>query len=312
VGFPVDKLPKRYRIDESGRRVLVGLSIEETFEFETLSDLAPLDDSGSPFPWRDGVPIEETSNASRDKLCPLLIEEIRRGADKRPIFYLSSLGSKTLECRPLAAKIRGDRSIIGIEIGGLPLTVLRSMKETARRVTLEIRRLQPIGPYCIIGYSFGGNLGIEVAWQLISLGQAIEQLIILEADLCKSSPNLLGKIAQQLWALSDKTFREKFEYLVRKFRHRLSWTQPFSNEVTRACFDAYKSHVPKPFFVSIVFFLSVIMNGWLSTSRDLTLGWGEVCSDGVEVIPVPCNHSQFFEEPYVSNIAAHINSVIRD
>ena len=57
MGFPVDKFPKRYHIDESGRRVLVGLSIEETFEFETLSDLAPLDDSGSPIPWRDGVPI---------------------------------------------------------------------------------------------------------------------------------------------------------------------------------------------------------------------------------------------------------------
>jgi hypothetical protein len=57
VGFPVDKLPKRYGVDKSGCRVLVGLSIEETFEFETLSDLAPLDDSGSPIPWRDGVPI---------------------------------------------------------------------------------------------------------------------------------------------------------------------------------------------------------------------------------------------------------------
>ena len=57
MGFPVDKLPKRYRVDKHCRRVLVGLSIEETFEFETLDDLAPLDDSGSHIPWRDGVPI---------------------------------------------------------------------------------------------------------------------------------------------------------------------------------------------------------------------------------------------------------------
>jgi hypothetical protein len=64
VGFPVDKLPKRYRIDESGRRVLLGLSIEETFEFETLSELALLDESGSPIPWRDGVPI-----TSRERRC---------------------------------------------------------------------------------------------------------------------------------------------------------------------------------------------------------------------------------------------------
>jgi hypothetical protein len=57
VGFPVDKLPKRYRVDKRGRRALVGLSIEETFEFETLDDLAPLDDTGGHIPWPDGVPI---------------------------------------------------------------------------------------------------------------------------------------------------------------------------------------------------------------------------------------------------------------
>ena len=64
MGFPVDKLPKRYRIDKSGRRVLVGLSIEETFEFETLDDLAPLDSSGNHIPWPDGVPI-----TSRERRC---------------------------------------------------------------------------------------------------------------------------------------------------------------------------------------------------------------------------------------------------
>jgi hypothetical protein len=64
VAFPVDRLPKRYRVDKDGHRVLVGLSIEETFEFETLSDLAPLDDSGSPIPWRDGIPI-----TSRERRC---------------------------------------------------------------------------------------------------------------------------------------------------------------------------------------------------------------------------------------------------
>jgi hypothetical protein len=64
VGFPVDKLPKRYHLDKSGRRVLVGLSIGETFEFEALSELAPLDDTGSPIPWRDGVPL-----TSRERRC---------------------------------------------------------------------------------------------------------------------------------------------------------------------------------------------------------------------------------------------------
>ena len=41
-----DHLPRRYFVDESGRRVLIGLSIDETFEFETLDDLPALDEGG--------------------------------------------------------------------------------------------------------------------------------------------------------------------------------------------------------------------------------------------------------------------------
>jgi hypothetical protein len=57
VAFPTDLLPKRYGTDKEGRRVLIGLSVEETFEFETLDDFSPLDETGTSIAWRDGVPI---------------------------------------------------------------------------------------------------------------------------------------------------------------------------------------------------------------------------------------------------------------
>jgi hypothetical protein len=57
VTFPTDQLPRRYRIDENGRRVLVGLSVEETFEFETLEDIPPWMRQSGHVRWQDGVPI---------------------------------------------------------------------------------------------------------------------------------------------------------------------------------------------------------------------------------------------------------------
>jgi hypothetical protein len=42
-----DSSPRRYYVDKKGRRVLVGLTIEETFEFEQLDRLDPLDKSGT-------------------------------------------------------------------------------------------------------------------------------------------------------------------------------------------------------------------------------------------------------------------------
>jgi hypothetical protein len=55
LGFPF--VPKRYGVDEHGRRALLGLTLQETFKFETLDDLSPLDETSTHIAWRDSVPI---------------------------------------------------------------------------------------------------------------------------------------------------------------------------------------------------------------------------------------------------------------
>ena len=52
-----DHLPRRYFVDERGRRVLIGLTIEETLEFETLDNLPALTEGGDCVAWDvDGKP----------------------------------------------------------------------------------------------------------------------------------------------------------------------------------------------------------------------------------------------------------------
>jgi hypothetical protein len=43
---PREFRPRRYYINEQGQRILIGLSVEETFAFETLERLLPADESG--------------------------------------------------------------------------------------------------------------------------------------------------------------------------------------------------------------------------------------------------------------------------
>ena len=47
-------LTRRHSIDERGRRVLVGLTAEESREFETLDSLSPSDGSGNRIAWTFG------------------------------------------------------------------------------------------------------------------------------------------------------------------------------------------------------------------------------------------------------------------
>jgi hypothetical protein len=45
---------ERYTIDQNGRRVLVGLTLAETREFETLDSLPPSDSGGNRITWTFG------------------------------------------------------------------------------------------------------------------------------------------------------------------------------------------------------------------------------------------------------------------
>ena len=52
--------PRRYYVDENGHRVLIGLNVEETFEFEALDETSPVADDGS-IAWKSAgeMPVTE-------------------------------------------------------------------------------------------------------------------------------------------------------------------------------------------------------------------------------------------------------------
>lgn len=52
-----DHSPRRYFVDRDGRRALIGLTLEETTEFETLDSLPAPDQSCTRVAWgEDGIP----------------------------------------------------------------------------------------------------------------------------------------------------------------------------------------------------------------------------------------------------------------
>lgn len=58
-----DQPPRRYFVDQGGRRVLIGLTLAETTEFETLDSLRALDESGNNVGWdENGIPATTRQN----------------------------------------------------------------------------------------------------------------------------------------------------------------------------------------------------------------------------------------------------------
>ncbi|KAI9801586.1 MAG: Type I Iterative PKS [Sarcosagium campestre] len=76
----------------------------------------------------------------------------------------------------------------GLTVFGLNCPFLKSPRDytcgisgVAQIYITEIRRRQPNGPYIIGGWSVGGVIAYEAAYQLIQSGETVEQLILIDA-----------------------------------------------------------------------------------------------------------------------------------
>jgi len=112
-----------------------------------------------------------------DRLLP-----IRTKGDRPPIFCLPPAGGLSWSYSPLARFVPSDIPLYGLQASGLdgrrPLST--SLREAAAEAIELIRSVQPAGPYHLLGWSYGGALGHEIAVQLQAAGERIGGLIILD------------------------------------------------------------------------------------------------------------------------------------
>jgi acetoacetyl-CoA synthetase len=93
---------------------------------------------------------------------PAGVEEIKAGTADRPLFCMPGIEHAAFRYLPLVAKMHTRRAILAVELHNLKQGPA-SIEGMAGAIVRRIREVQPFGPYAIIGYSFGGNLAVEVA-----------------------------------------------------------------------------------------------------------------------------------------------------
>lgn len=114
-----------------------------------------------------------TANASN------LIEVSRTGT--RNLFLVHPAGGTTTCYVELARHTGDDLNIIGLYFPERYLGEQLTMRDLAERYLAAIRDHQPTGPYLIGGYSFGGNLAVEIALRLESAGEVVERLVMIDS-----------------------------------------------------------------------------------------------------------------------------------
>ncbi|MGW4366355.1 amino acid adenylation domain-containing protein [Nocardia takedensis] len=143
-------------------RLGVALAVQSIFEHDTIGKQARALADGNAVDLSRAVPLAGTGTT--------------------PVFLWPGLGGYPMNLRALAEAITGPacRSY-GLQAYGLNEgePVDPTITAMARRDIEHLRRVQPHGPYNLLGYSFGARVAFEVAHQLEQAGETVARVILL-------------------------------------------------------------------------------------------------------------------------------------
>jgi len=113
---------------------------------------------------------------------PTLVR-LKPGAENPPVFIAHGLGGSVMDFFQPVRHIETDHAIYVMQARGIDGLdePLASIEEMAEFYLDAIRRLQPRGPYALMGYSLGGLVVLEMAQRLSANGEKVALLAMLDA-----------------------------------------------------------------------------------------------------------------------------------
>ncbi|KAF9378741.1 hypothetical protein BGX21_002830 [Mortierella sp. AD011] len=121
--------------------------------------------------------VDDTQEDLLDILMPL-----RTQGSRRPLFCVHALLGLAWSYTGLLSHLPKDQPIYGLQARGfsgkgkLP----ESIEDMAKDYIDQIRRVQPHGPYQLLGWSFGGSVAYSMAVQLEKLGEKVDLLALMD------------------------------------------------------------------------------------------------------------------------------------
>ncbi len=269
--------------------------------------------------------------AEHTQLWPLLVDiRINELTTGSPVFGVHGIGGGSLFYKQIAEHIDEDVPFYGLQSLGMDgiQQPLERVEDMALLYLDEIRKVQPQGPYRIVGYSFGGFIALEIAQMLVAQGQRVSFLGMLDVPspaIAQRKPNILEVLSAHVVNLWNEPLATKYEYIAK----RLAWLKvkkqlqdkEYEAELKRKNPELRMYQVLSPNYKAADRYKALAYNGHVTVFRARTqlsrcarfpsLGWDRVASS-VDVHTVPGDHYTMIESPNVQSVAEKLNQCLRD
>lgn len=248
-----------------------------------------------------------------------------------PIFLIHAAGSSILFYQPLVQYLQTHRPIYGIQpaFEDARGNRLKSVEAMAKYYIEQIKLIQPHGPYCLGGASFGGLLAYEMAQQFTAIGEAVEHLIVFDhhtsdaRHITKRYKNNWHTLRTDGWRYLQERMIKRYRYERDDFRIRLRqqryrWRKRFGLPIKSFALvcNTYRYHVKlarkyalKNYAGNILVVRALELRG-NETIVENDLGWSRHVQGNVQVVTNPGGHMTMFRTPHVADLAQKIDSVL--
>jgi len=259
---------------------------------------------------------------------------IQTKGNRTPLFFMSGWGSQILVFDELSRQLGDDLPFYAIDPTvvevepGAALTVA----QVSARIIQDIRRIQPVGPYNLAGYSLGGKFVWEIAQQLRRAGETVSLLALLDCPapgFPRHSPFLVRAVLHLRHALSLKPSDmltyvwERVIDVGHKFvPRRLELFRPSDDlkasalvqrleRVAAAIYGAYKRYVPETYAGRMVLVRAAVqpIRPGVDDSDPL-MAWGSLARGGVVVRTLGCRHAEMLNAAYARDLANIVSGFI--
>jgi thioesterase domain-containing protein len=250
-----------------------------------------------------------------------------------PLYIVHGAGGNVVNFYSLTTRIGADQPVYGVQAQSLEANrpALFRMEDLAAHYLKEIRRVQPKGPYHLLGYSFGGIVVLEMAHQLYMAGETIGLLGMLDTRASNriqektSEPSagnsakqgrLIGYFRRNMGHGSGKAWFEFFakDLKERRTRYVTALATRMFSAIPAFLKDTYeinslaaRNYRMKSFPGRLTLFrASKQADGCIASDN----GWAPIFKEGIEIHEIPGDHWQVLSEPGIDVLAKSIGDCL--
>jgi thioesterase domain-containing protein/acyl carrier protein len=286
----------------------VNLPIRSLFEHPTLKAM-----SGA---------VRSDSSVLRDRY----LVHLQPGGSKQKLFCIHPAGGHIFCYRSLVQELGPDQPVFGLQAAGLETgeSLASSIQQMASDYVRAIRKVQPEGPYQLLGMSSGGLIAYEMARQIKDSGSEVRFLALLDttvpgsqSETMFSEQMLVHAMAGELGCgdlMNEAPPTLTLQQLVDLAHHagrlppdfRLAQAERIANvfrNMVRMHFGYRPQHWDGPMLLLRA--LRRFRDG------DFAPDWSPYVTDALEIVDLDCEHSDLVSPALSPTVAALIARRLR-